>query len=154
MTPSSSTRTVQILLTITAFEFFGPAVRDSGVSHLLNVDWVGHARLHLAWLLGFMVTSGIVNLYYIWRARPSKGSDLWISFLWQGCNLVGFWIATVFVNSYGGAIVDPKHHMHIFGIDENVVAFVVLTAIYVCAFIVLRTRVLPHLEERPHVQSA
>lgn len=29
-------RMVQILLTITAFEFFGPAVRDISHSHLLN----------------------------------------------------------------------------------------------------------------------
>ncbi|MEM8608430.1 MAG: hypothetical protein AAGF92_15080 [Myxococcota bacterium] len=154
MTPSSSIRTVQILLTVTAFEFFGPAVRDSGVSHLLNVDWVGHARLHLAWLLGFMVTSGIVNLYYIWRARPSKAADLWISFLWQGCNLVGFWIATVFVDGYGGAIIDPKHHHLIFGVDENVLAFTGLTTIFLIALVIFRTRVLPSERVSGHVHAA
>lgn len=154
MTHSRSVRTVQILLTLIAFEFFGPAIRDTGVSHLLNVEWVGHARLHLAWLLGFMVCSGIANLYFIWRRHTPKIPDLHISFIWQGCNLVGFWIATVLVDSYGGAIIDPNHHAHIFGIDENVLAFTALTVLYVIALVILRTRVVPQRREQPNVQSA
>ena len=46
--------TVKIALTLPVFEFFGPIVRDFHPSHALNPDWVGHARLHLVWLLGFM----------------------------------------------------------------------------------------------------
>jgi hypothetical protein len=143
MAKSTAIRTVQVLLTVTALEFFGPAVRDTGHSHLQNVEWVGHARLHLAWLLGFMVCSGIVNLYFVWRTNASKVSDFNVSFLWQGCNLVGFWIATIFVDGYGGAIIDPKHHVKILGVDENVLGFCLLTAVFVAAFIVFRTRVVP-----------
>ena len=58
-------RTVQILLTIGCIEFFGPMIKDSGASHLMNDEWVGHARVHLAWLLGFMFFSGIANLYLV-----------------------------------------------------------------------------------------
>ncbi|MGB5813105.1 MAG: hypothetical protein WBG86_21405 [Polyangiales bacterium] len=148
MQSSKQLRAVQILLTVTALEFFGPAVRDTGVSHLQNVEWVGHARLHLAWLLGFMVCSGVVNLYFIWRTKASKVSDLNVSFLWQGCNLVGFWIATVFVDGYGGAIIDPKHHVHILGVDENVLGFSFLTAAFIAAFVIFRTRVVPQAAER------
>lgn len=154
MASSPGVRTVQVLLTITAFEFFGPAVRDSGVSHLQNVEWVGHARLHLAWLLGFMVTSGIVNLYFIWRDRSPKAADLGISFAWQGCNLIGFWIATVFVDGYGGAIIDPKHHHLIFGVDENVLAFTGLTVIFVVALVIFRARVLPNERVSGHARAA
>ncbi|MEO0369523.1 MAG: hypothetical protein AAF197_12205 [Pseudomonadota bacterium] len=132
----------QILLTIAAMEFFGPAIRDTGHSHLLNVEWVGHARLHLAWLLGFMVTSGVANLYFIWRSSNDKHHDLNISLIWQGCNLLGFWIATIFVNQYGGAIIDPNHHVSIFGLDENVVGFTFLTAIYLAAFYLVKYRIL------------
>lgn len=145
MTLSGKIRVVQALLSVTALEFFGPAVRDTGHSHLLNAEWVGHARVHLVWLLGFMVCSGIANLYFIWRQKRPKLPDLYLSFIWQGCNLVGFWIAIIFVNTYGGAIVDLRYHMRIFGIDENVFGFSVLTALYLFAFVFLQTRVVPHL---------
>jgi hypothetical protein len=36
---------VQVLLTLTAIEFFGPIVRDFNSTHALNPGWVGHARV-------------------------------------------------------------------------------------------------------------
>lgn len=147
MTLSSKIRVVQVLLTVTALEFFGPAIRDTGHSHLLNSEWVGHARVHLMWLLGFMVCSGVANLYFIWRKKSPKLPDLYLSLIWQGCNLVGFWIAIVLVESYGGAIVDLRYHMRIFGIDENVFGFSILTALYLAAFAFLQTRVVPHVRD-------
>jgi hypothetical protein len=144
VTVSRTIRVVQVLLTLTALEFFGPAIRDTGHSHLLNGEWVGHARVHLMWLLGFMVCSGVANLYFIWRKKSPKLPDLYLSFIWQGCNLVGFWIAIIFVKTYGGAIVDLRYHVRIFGIDENVLGFSILTALFVLAFVLLRTRVVPH----------
>ena len=45
---SKNYRAVQILLTIGSFEFFGPIFKDTGTSHLMNPEWVGHARIHLA----------------------------------------------------------------------------------------------------------
>ena len=143
MSAPSRVRVVQVLLTVTALEFFGPALRDTGPSHLLNSEWVGHARLHLVWLLGFMVCSGVANLYFIWRRKTPKLADLNISFLWQGCNLLGFWIATIFVETYDGAIVDPRYHTALFGIDENVFGFSILTAIYLAALVFSRARVAP-----------
>jgi hypothetical protein len=145
MTLSGRIRVVQILLTVTALEFFGPAIRDTGHSHLLNSEWVGHARVHLVWLLGFMVCSGFANLYFIWRKKSPKLPDLYLSLIWQGCNLVGFWIAVLLVENYGGAIVDLRYHMRIFGIDENVFGFSILTALYLFAFAFLQTRVVPQL---------
>ena len=135
MEPTKAIRTAQVLLTITCGEFFGPAVRDTGVSHLMNPAWVGHARVHLAWFLGFMVCSGMANLYFIWRRRTPKLPDLRLSCLWQGCNIVGFWLAVVFVDTYEGAMVDPLYHMHIFGIEENTFAFSILTALLVTAIV-------------------
>ena len=45
MTPDQRTLALRIALTVSAIEFFGPAIRDAGASHALNPDWVGHARL-------------------------------------------------------------------------------------------------------------
>lgn len=120
---------VKIALTITAFEFFGPIVRDYHPSHALNPDWVGHARVHLVWLLGFMGLSGVANLYLVWLRRPFELRNLWLSAGWQSCNLGGFWIAYLLEDAYGGAITVPGLHTHVFGIDENVFAFAVLSLV-------------------------
>ena len=137
MNPESKQLALRIALTITALEFFGPAVRDTGASHLLHPDWVGHARIHLAWLLGFMVLSGLANLYFIWGRRPVMES-LRLSALWQSCNLGGFWIAVFFDPFYDGEITVPGVHTHIFGYDENVFAFTVFTVIMGGVWLALR----------------
>ena len=131
-------RTAQILLTVTALEFFGPIVRDINATHALNPDWVGHARLHLIWLLAFMGLSGVVNLWLIWFRRPFDVRNLWLSVAWQACNLGGFWVSVVLAPAYGGRVTMPDTHVHIFGIDENVVAFTVLSALLLAAAAVLR----------------
>lgn len=124
---------VRILLTIVAFEFFGPILRDSGPSHTMNPDWVGHARLHLVWALAFMGLSGLVNLYLIWAPSPAALRHLRLSMVWQACNLGGFWISILLVPVYGGVITLPETHIHIFGMDENVFAFTIFSAIWLTA---------------------
>lgn len=138
MSDKQTIRTVQVLLTIVALEFFGPIVRDFSPSHALNPTWVGHARVHLVWLLGFMLFSGIANLWLIWFRRPFERRNLWLSVMWQGCNLGGFWVAYFLVDVYGGLITVPETHMHILGYDENVFVFTVLSLILIAAVFVLR----------------
>jgi hypothetical protein len=128
---------VQILLTITALEFFGPILRDFGPSHAWNPSWVGHARVHLVWLLGYMFLSGLVNLHLIWLRHP-RVPNLRLSALWQCCNLGGFWIAYVLVPVYGGLITVPGEHVHILGFDENVFVFMVLSGVMLVALGLLR----------------
>jgi hypothetical protein len=135
--PRGAVRTAQVLLTVTCFEFFGPLVRDYSPSHAFNPSWDGHARVHLVWLLGFMCWSGFANLYLIWFRRPREVRNLWLSVLWQGCNLGGFWVAYVLAPSYGGQITVPGIHTHILGYDENVFVFGVLSVILIAAQLVL-----------------
>src|SRR5262247_2947134 len=108
---TGTVRAVQVLLTVTAIEFFGPIVRDFNATHALNPTWVGHARVHLVWLLGFMLLSGAANLYLLWLRRPFEVRDLWLSAGWQCCNLGGFWIAYLLVPVYGGLITVPGEHV-------------------------------------------
>jgi hypothetical protein len=143
MAPTTSYRIAQVLLTLSALEFFGPIVRDTGDSHLMNAEWVGHARVHLMWLLGYLFFSGLANLYFIWLRRPRRISHLYLSCLWQGCNLAGFWVSVLFVEQYRGMIVDPRYHHAILGIDENVFAFSVLSAIVVGTTLFLKLAVEP-----------
>jgi len=139
----SPIRLAQLLLTLTALEFFGPIVRDINATHALNPDWVGHARLHLIWLLAFMGLSGVVNLWLIWFRRPFDVRNLWLSVAWQACNLGGFWMAGVLAPAYGGAVTMPDTHVHILGLDENVVAFTVLSALLLASAAALRRATIP-----------
>jgi len=132
---------VQVLLTVTAFEFFGPIVRDFNASHALNPTWVGHARFHLVWLLGFMLLSGVANIYLVWFRRPFDVRNLWLSLAWQCCNLGGFWIACLLVPIYGGLIIVPGEHVLVLGVDENVFVFSILSTLTLAALVLLRVGV-------------
>jgi hypothetical protein len=136
-------RVAQVLLTIGVFEFFGPIVRDTSPTHLLNPEWVGHARFHLAWALVFMGLSGVCNIYLIWFRRPRQLSSLYISWAWQACNIFGFWGAAILEAAYGGSIVDPTFHFSVLGLNENVFAFATLTTILVINLVYLKTRLEP-----------
>jgi len=132
-------RIVKVLLTVASFEFFGPILRDYSPSHAFNPTWVGHARVHLVWLLGFMFFSGLANLYLIWFRQPREVGNLWLSGAWQACNLGGFWVAYVLAPSYGGQIAVPGIHTHILGVDENVFVFSVLSVVLIAALLLLRS---------------
>ena len=126
-------RAAQVLLTLGCLEFFGPMFKDTGASHLLNEEWVGHARIHLGWLLGFMFFSGLANLYLIWIRTGNRLACLKVAVLWQVCHLAGFWCAVISAPLYGGQLVDDRYHTHILGIEENVFVFAVLTLFLIAA---------------------
>lgn len=132
----SDIRTAQLLLSVGVLEFFGPIVRDIDHTHLLNPEWVGHARFHLMWLLVFMAASGLVNLALIW-VRP-RLSNLYIAWAWQACNVLGFWGAAALVGAYDGLVVDPGFHMTVLGLNENLFVFVVLLALLAVNLVVLQ----------------
>lgn len=136
MTPETRTLLLRVALTLTCMEFFGPMVRDTDHTHALNPEWVGHARVHLGWLLGFMLLSGLANLYFIWFRKPVQES-LRLSALWQSCNLGGFWLAVVANPFYDGAITVPGVHVEILGFDENVFVFSILSLIMLGVWLAL-----------------
>ena len=144
-TVSKKFRIAQVLLTIGVSEFFGPIIRDTSTTHLLNPTWVGHARFHLAWALVFMGLSGLVNIYLIWFRKPHRISSLYLSWAWQACNIFGFWGAALLERAYGGSIVDPEFHIKVLGLNENIFAFVVLTTILVFNLFCLKTRLEPEM---------
>lgn len=130
-------RPARILLTLSAMEFFGPAVRDLGDSHVMNADWVPHARLHMVWFVGALVLSGLVNLYLIWGRRLGA-TGLRVAAAWQACVLGGFWIALLTQGLYGGSLVMPGHHVEILGIEENLFGFSLLSLVWLAGVIALR----------------
>ena len=129
-------RTIRILLTTMALEYFGPAIRDSGTSHALNPDWVGHARLHVVWFIVLLVLSGALNLYLVWGPKSSR-RDLVLALLMQGCVFAGFVIAATTASLYGGVITLPATHTKVLGVDENVLFFSVMSVVWVSAAVLL-----------------
>jgi len=136
---------VKILLTIVAFEFFGPLKRDSDKTHLFNPEWVGHARFHLVWQLGMMLSGGIVTMSLIWLPDPLRPIHLYLASALLATNLFGFWAAVLLAKWYKGIIWVPRIHIKILGFDENVFVFSVLTLIFIGALAVLGLKVEPQL---------
>ncbi|MEM6395001.1 MAG: hypothetical protein AAF741_01545 [Bacteroidota bacterium] len=104
----------------------------------MHPEWVGHARIHLGWLLGFMFFSGLANLYFIWLRRPRTKDNLTVVAIWQAVHIMGFWLAVAFAPLYGGELVDHKHHVFIFGVEENAFVFGVLSIVLLAAIFYLR----------------
>lgn len=140
---------VRVLLTVCVMEFFGPWGRDFSESHLFNPEWVGHARVHMMWLLGFFLFSGVGTTYLIWFIRPLRLAHLYAAMMWLGANFLGFWLAVALVPVYGGLIVVPGMHVDILGIEENVFVFSVLSIIFLSAWFLLEYRVKPNLNAAP-----
>jgi hypothetical protein len=132
------TRILNIVLTLGALEFFGPALRDSDVSHLQNPLWPGHAKVHMMWFISYLLFSGIAQIYLIWFRKPS---DPALVLGWQLCNLLAFWSAVILAPLYGGAVVDRMYHAQILGINENILAFTLLGIVWIVGLVLfLRSR--------------
>jgi hypothetical protein len=147
LSPVKGLTLVRILMTVCVMEFFGPWVKDYSESHLFNPDWVGHARVHMMWLLGFFLFSGIANVYLIWFARPLRLAHLYASLMWMGSNFLGFWLAVSTASVYDGLLVVPHHHVYILGVEENVFVFGVLSIVWLTTLGLLQFLVRPRLQE-------
>lgn len=150
--PVAGLTAVRVLMTICAFEFFGPCIRDSNKSHLTNPDWTGHARFHLMWQLGIMFFAGLITLALIWLPDPLRPIHLYVASAILATNLLGFWAAAFLVRLYDGRIFVPGVHQRILGFDENVFVFSILSAIFVIGLSVLTFVVQPQLASQ--VQTA
>ena len=141
---------VRILMTVCVMEFFGPWFKDYSESHLFNPDPVGHARVHMMWLLGFYLSLRDRKYLSHWFARPLRLAHLYVSLMWLASNFLGFWLSVSTVSLYDGLVVVPHHHIYILGIEENIFAFGVLSIVWITAFVLLHFRVRPRLQGALH----
>lgn len=114
---------------ITVFYGLVPALADLNETHLLNPLWSEHARFHAAWFLAFGAGVAGTSLFLIWR-RGEVFVPIVLGLMFAG----GFWVATLFRESYGGALVDPNGHTHsIAGIESNMFLFSVVSLLLLSA---------------------
>jgi len=136
MTGLSKLQTLKWTLTLSSMEFFGPALRDSDISHLQNPDWPGHAKLHMMWFIAYLAYTGFIQIYLIWF---KKDKDYSLILGWQLSNICAFWSAVILAPFYGGAVIDGKYHVEIFGINENIVAFTLFSSLWLFSLYIYKT---------------
>ncbi len=101
----------------------------------------------MAWTIVFWALSGLVSLYLIWFRRPREIGNLNLAWMLQACNVFGFWGAAALEKSYGGALLDPKNHFAILGMNENLLGFHVFTILLVGSGLYLRWGLTPQIEK-------
>ena len=132
-------RPIQVLLTLGAFEFFGPIVRDTNASHLLNPAWAGHARFHLMWCLLLWLSLGTYCLYLIWSQSGDKLKNLYQAFAMQVFNALAFWGAVVLGPTYSAKVFDANIHVGFMNVNENILVFLILSLLLVTNLLLLRS---------------
>ena len=110
---------------ITIFYGLVPAIADLNETHLFNPLWSEHARFHGAWFLAFAAGIALVALYLIWVR-----DDVFLPIAFGLIFVAGFWVATVFGPTYGGALVDENGYLQtVLGIESNMFLFSVVGAL-------------------------
>ncbi|MEM6383812.1 MAG: DUF6640 family protein [Pseudomonadota bacterium] len=116
---------------ITIFYGFIPALADLNETHLFNPLWSEHARFHTAWFLAFTAGVSSIALFLIWRR-----DEVFVPIALGMMFAAGFWVATLFRDGYGGALVDSNGHTHtIAGIESNMFLFSVVSILLVAALV-------------------
>jgi len=133
-------KVARILVTIPAvFLVVGPPVADLNESHLLNPQWIGHARLHTAWLISTNALVCLVALLILWRRKASPIVDsVRLGAGLVACVLGGFFVATATQSLYGGSLSDPGVAVGIAGFDANLVVFSLLLGMVGVAALLVR----------------
>lgn len=129
---------VKILLTFGALEFFGPVLRDTNSSHLLNQDWIGHARFHLMWNILLWASIGIYSIYLLWGKKEITLGNLYQVMGFQVMNALAFWGAVVFGDFYNADVFDERIHIGILNVNENIIVFGLLSALLTVNFILIK----------------
>lgn len=131
----------RLLLTAPAlFLMIVPPLVDFGESHLMNPLWVGHARLHTAWLLATNSLVSALAMAILWRqlAGTAKNSLLLAASLVSAV-LVGFFIAAGTKAAYGGTLTDPNGVGLTAGpIDANLAGFSVCFLLVIASVVLAR----------------
>ncbi len=138
---------IKILLTLGALEFFGPILRDTNSSHLLNPEWVGHARFHLMWCISLWGAIGLYSIYLLWWKTMYDTKNLYQVISLQAMNALAFWSSTLLSQYYDGDIFDEKIHVGIMNINENIAVFTFLSLFLLFNFWFVKTKIAPIFTE-------
>ena len=114
----------RILLTIAAVQYgLVPLIIDLSPSHVFHAEWPPHARFHMVWLLSLSASMGVFAVWLTWWKSRQYEHYLRLACVPGFIVLGSFFLATLLITSYGGALANPAHEITIAGIDGNLFAF-------------------------------
>jgi len=128
-------KVAKVLITVATL-IYGvvPVFADVNHTHIMHSDWPAHARFHTVWLILTNSSIALIALYQLW----SKCNFV-LSAILGLVVMFGFWIAVITKDLYAGALVDPGGvEVSIVGIDANVFAFALVTAMLVSGLVLGR----------------
>ena len=99
-----------------------PLFADLNKTHATNPSWVSHARFHIVWQVLITFFISILSLYLIW-SNSYQTESIKISFCLGLIVLGSFFINTILMNFYKGALSEKNGVSKILNIDANVLAF-------------------------------
>ena len=99
-----------------------PIIVDTGHTHLFNVDWDEHSRVHEVWRLVTNLSIAVVGLYILWFKNY-----LFLAAILSTCIIFGFFIAVITMPLYDGlAIGEGIQEPNPFGIPANIFLFMII----------------------------
>lgn len=133
-------RAAQILLTITAFQYgVMPLFADLSDTHVFHDDWPAHARFHMVWLLGFGTALAVYVAALVWMPSKNRQRNLRQASIMGFLPLIGFFIAALSMDQYGGSLSAIPDRDLRFGVEGNLLSFSVAAILQsIAAYIVWR----------------
>ena len=109
-----------------------PIIVDTGHTHLFNVDWDEHSRVHEVWRLVTNLSIAVVGLYILWFKNYT-----FLPAILSTCIIFGFFIAVITMPLYdclaiGEGIQEPNP----FGIPANIFLFIKVNPYIFCVILV------------------
>ena len=109
-----------------------PPINDFSTSHVLNPDWIGHARFHMVWLLVLKTFLSIFSLLLIIKKLPNEILGLRIAGIISLSVYLSFFVSTISMDLYGGTLGDGNNGVPpLLGINTNVLVFIPLTILLI-----------------------
>ena len=110
-----------------------PIIVDTGHTHLFNVDWDEHSRVHEVWRLVTNLSIAIVGLYILWFKNY-----LFLAAILSTCIIFGFFIAVITMPLYDGlAIGEGIQEPNPFGIPANIFLFMIIGTLQFISILIL-----------------
>ena len=110
-----------------------PIIDDTGHTHLFNVDWDEHSRVHEVWRLVTNLSIAVVGLYILWFKNYS-----FLPAILSTCIIFGFFIAIISMPLYDGlAIGEGIQEPNPFGIPANIFLFMLIGTLQFISILIL-----------------
>ena len=110
-----------------------PIIVDTGHTHLFNVDWDEHSRVHEVWRLVTNLSIAVVGLYILWFKNYT-----FLPAILSTCIIFGFFIAVITMPLYDGlAIGEGIQEPNPFGIPANIFLFMIIGTLQFISILIL-----------------